>query len=290
MKKLLIIFAVILLISCAAPVEMINKPVSFQSKDGLTVYGYVSKPAGSGKFPAVILIHGGSPPGAQNYTRWEKYAEELNKKGFATLALDYRGSSGYGKSFEDKAELGGKETDDVIAAIDFIEKEDFVDKDRIALVGESHGAFMALLAAEKDKRVKAVVDLYGFPDAISQFTYFTQSIAEGGYHDTPEKRALLEKILAERGLPAENKAAYESFSPAAHVKDLESPVLILHGMKDKSVLPSQSIEFEKLLKENNKESEMRLYDTLGHEFITNDTAEAADAMATTADFLERKLK
>ena len=286
--RLVLIISLLFVLGCVndIPKEGI---VSYKSSDGLEVYGILSKPAGNGPFPAVILVHGGTPTGNLNASRWGKYVERLLEEGYVTFALDYRGSSGYSEEYKTKAELGGKEIGDVVYGFNYLKDLPYVDYTSIGIIGESHGGYMALMAAPK-LNFKAIVDFYGFTEAGSFFSYVEESINNKGYHDDPEKAELLANYKAKLGSPKYNPEPYAALSPINYVNEINASILIIHGAKDESVLVEQSYKLKAALAKAGKEFELVIYEDAGHEFIFNNSLDAQDALENVVEFLNRNLK
>ena len=130
-----------------------TRPVSFPSRDGLQLHGYLTLPVGAApsKLPLVLLVHGG--PWARD--RWSagntnrSMQQFLANRGYAVLQVNYRGSTGYGKAFLEKAigEFAGKMHDDLIDGVDWAVKAGLADPARVAIYGASYGGYAAMVGA-----------------------------------------------------------------------------------------------------------------------------------------------
>lgn len=257
--------------------------VKFKGKDGKDVYGYLLKPKGEEKNPAIILLHGGvsSKEATCRIGVTGKHVQLFNKEGYVTLAVHYR-----------KSEFGGKEIDDVTAGLDYLKTLDFVDSDRIGLFGSSHGAYMSLLtSARVGNQVKAVVDNFGFTDLITQ--YDNVAVKRVTCHpDEVIKRHIKTADKYFGGRPGErNQHIYEERSPLHNVDTMTAPILIIHGKNDCSVpIENQVYAFRDELQKAGKIYEIKIYEDSPHGFIYKNTPEAKDALKVTLTFLDKHLK
>jgi dipeptidyl aminopeptidase/acylaminoacyl peptidase len=132
------------------------KPVWYESFDGLKIYSWYL-PAGSGKapHPAVVWPHGG--PWWQTYDMWGAYLQSISQSGFAVLAPNFRGSTGYGAEFRnmDLSDPGGGDLEDVVTGAKWLAKQRNIDKSKIAIMGGSYGGFLTLIALTKKPEVFA---------------------------------------------------------------------------------------------------------------------------------------
>ncbi|MFQ5638453.1 MAG: alpha/beta fold hydrolase, partial [bacterium] len=118
--------------------------VSYQSTDNLSIPAYLFEPLKAGKYPAILWVHGGQH-GTLSSRSLPRIIEWV-QSGYVIFAPDYRGSSGYSEAFYHKADYGGKEIDDLVAAVDFLETLPPVIKKQIGVIGASHGGYNSLMA------------------------------------------------------------------------------------------------------------------------------------------------
>jgi len=120
------------------------EPVSFKAKDGLTVHGYLTTPAGipAKNLPMILNVHGG--PWARDKWGFDTEAQWLANRGYAVLQVNYRGSTGYGKTFLNAAnrEWAGKMHQDLIDGVDWVVKKGIADPKRVAIFGGSYGGYI----------------------------------------------------------------------------------------------------------------------------------------------------
>src|SRR5690606_4347243 len=123
-----------------------SRPVSFQSRDGLTLHGVYTAPAGDGPKPLVVLPHGG-PHGPYDTWGYASDVQFLASRGYAVLQVNYRGSGGRGRAFMERGygEWGGKMQDDIADGVRWAIDEGLVDADRICTYGASYGGYAAMM-------------------------------------------------------------------------------------------------------------------------------------------------
>lgn len=243
-----------------APAEIQSSPhvsfeeVTYTSSDGLEIHGFLYRPkaADDGKVPAVVYPHGG-PTDA--YTDcWDPHAQYFVDKGYAWFAINFRGSTGYGRDFEraNHGVWGVDDTKDCLAAYDYLATLDWIDPGRIAIFGASYGSYMALcsLTFDPEHRFRCGVAKYG-----------DSNIATSWAHGDRGGREDLERMM---GSPAQARQAYEAGSPIHRVSDLARPIFIAHGEKDERVHPDQSARLVEELRRHDKTFEYVTYPTEAH--------------------------
>ena len=231
--------------------------VSFRSADGLEIEALLFRPsAGARPAPAVVYPHGG--PTDLYGDDWDGHAQYFVDKGYAWLALNFRGSIGRGKTFERQNfdDWGGGDMRDCLAAADFLRTLDWVDGERLAIFGASYGSYMSLCAAVEDAgaRFRCAVCKYGDCDLL---TTWSQGDRDGVLYCG-------ENML---GYPAANRDVYLRGSPILRIDRLAVPLLIAHGELDARVHPKQSEELVAELKRLGKTFEYVTYPTEGHGFL-----------------------
>jgi dipeptidyl aminopeptidase/acylaminoacyl peptidase len=232
--------------------------VSFASFDGVEIPGFLMRPRGASAdspVPAVVYPHGG--PTDAYADEWDGHAQYFVDRGYAWLAVNFRGSTGYGRDFErmNHGVWGVDDTKDCLAAADFLRTLDWVDGDRLGIYGGSYGSYMALLAVTDDPehRFRCAVPKYGDVD-------ITTSWAQGDREGVQD----LERMM---GTPAQARDAYIAGSAYHRLENVEVPLLIAHGERDERVSPKQSEQLVERLKELGKTFEYVTYPTEAHGFL-----------------------
>jgi dipeptidyl aminopeptidase/acylaminoacyl peptidase len=231
-------------------------PVEFKSRDGLSINGYLTLPAGApGKnLPAVVLVHGG--PWLRDYGRLGAMPQFLANRGYAVLQVNYRGSNGYGRAHlrAGIGELGGKMQDDIDDGVKWLIAQGIADPARIALMGGSYGGFATFVGMTRTPTQFAagvanvgITDLPAFIDLVPAYWDRSRWHRYLGPSDTTEGRAALWQR-----------------SPLAHVHRLERPMLITHGANDVRVRRDQSERFYGAARALGKPVEFHLFENEGH--------------------------
>jgi dipeptidyl aminopeptidase/acylaminoacyl peptidase len=240
----------------AAP-HVAPQEVRFASTDGLEIGALLYRPrAGDRLAPAVVYPHGG--PKEFSGDEWDGVAQYFVDKGYAWLALNYRGSTGRGKSFEhlNDFDWGGGDMRDCLAAADYLRTVDWVDGDRLAIFGPSYGSYMALCSAVEDagERFRCAVCKYGDCDLVTTW-------AQGDWDGV---RYCGENML---GHPGENRDVYLRGSPVHRLDRLAVPLLVATGELDERVSPQQSAQLVTELRRLGKTFEYVTYPTEAHGFL-----------------------
>ncbi|MEX2134402.1 MAG: S9 family peptidase [Acidimicrobiia bacterium] len=228
--------------------------VTYTSIDGMEIHGFLFKPdrARDERVPAVVYPHGG--PTSAYEDSWDGHAQYFVDKGYSWFAINFRGSTGYGREFErsNHGVWGVKDTEDCLAAADYLASLDWIDGERLAIFGASYGSYLALssLATDPEHRYACGVAKYGDSDITSSWA---QSDRTG--------REDLERMM---GTPSQSRATYRAGSPLASVGNIERPILIAHGEKDARVPPDQSSQLVTELRRLGKTFEYITYPTEGH--------------------------
>ncbi len=231
-------------------------PVEYKARDGLTINGYLTLPAGApGKnLPTVVFVHGG--PWLRDIGTLSTTAQFLANRGYAVLQLNYRGSSGYGRAFlrAGIGELGGKMQDDVDDGVKWLIAQGIADPAKIALMGSSYGGFATFVGMTRTP------------------TQFAAGVASVGITDLPAfidlvppywDRSRWHRFLGPSNT-VEGRAALWQRSPLAHVQNLERPMLITAGANDVRVRKDQSERFFGAARALGKPVEFHLFENEGH--------------------------
>jgi dipeptidyl aminopeptidase/acylaminoacyl peptidase len=232
-----------------------GEELTFRSFDGLEIPAFLFRPRGASaqaRAGAVVYPHGG--PTMAYADEWDGHAQFFVDKGYAWLAINYRGSTGYGRDFErlNHGVWGVDDTKDCLAAADFLRTLDFVDGDRLAIFGASYGSYLALLSVTDDPehRFRCAVTKYGDCDIVTSWAQGDR----GGVQD-------LERMM---GSPATAREAYRAGSPVHRLENVRVPLLVAHGLRDERVSPRQSEELVAELRRLGKTFEYVAYPTEAH--------------------------
>jgi len=230
--------------------------VSFRSFDGLYVHGFLFKPPNfdpSAKYPTLVQVHGGGHNLIMNgFNAVEQF---LAQRGYVVLAINYRGSSGYGRPFQDLAieDWGGKQALDAAAAGDFLKQQPY-SNGKVGIYGGSYGGITTLAAiTQSPDTFDAAVPMRGIYDFAAAWeeadrigTIFTQR--------------------GHRGTPKENPAAYQRSSSLSRVDRIKTPLLVMHGGRDVRAPARQHVLLVQALKQHGKQFEEQVYADEAHGF------------------------
>lgn len=261
------------------PPEAMVEPelIRFVSFDGLSIPAFVYRPKRikqEMKVPVVINIHGG--PEAQYQPTYQPVTQYLVHNGYAVIAPNVRGSSGYGKSYMalDDVEKRLDSVKDIVALHDHIAGMSDMDAAKIALFGGSYGGFMVLACMAFHPRLwVAGVDIVG----IVNFITFLENTAA-------YRRALRE---AEYGSLENNKELLKRISPIHSIERIEAPLLLIHGANDPRVPLSEAEQVVARLKEVGRHVELLVYPDEGHGIVK--LQNKLDAYPKAVEFLDKSL-
>ena len=203
--------------------------------------------------PAIVYVHGG--PDTQQTTSFDPFLHVLAEAGFAVIAPNYRGSTGYGQAFQDlnKKDWGGGDLKDLEAAVRHFGDRGDIDPNRVGVTGGSYGGYLTLMALTKRPDVwSAGVELYGMSDLVIDYTLTDKS--EMDWYET------------QMGNPRTDAALFRERSPLTYLADLKAPLLIFQGANDTEVPRFESDLLVAALKAKQKDYEYIVYDDEGHGF------------------------
>jgi dipeptidyl aminopeptidase/acylaminoacyl peptidase len=223
-----------------ASIPRICEEVTFKSVDGMKIYGYLYRPKGAGPFPAIVRVHGGVH--GQARLRNQDYFMD---NGYIVLDVDYRGSEGHGKDYKNKLAMGDKEIDDVIAGGKYLQALPYVQKDKLAITGDSRGAYITYSVLARSNPFKVAAAVSGFTDLVKQYEY-EEEIAP----NFMGMRALM------KGSPYTNEDKFRELSALTFAGKINVPILILHGNNDRLVLPEHSWKMDEELMKHQKEHDI----------------------------------
>jgi dipeptidyl aminopeptidase/acylaminoacyl peptidase len=255
--------------------------VVITARDGIQVEATLRRPStatgkrGGRRVPTVIYPHGG--PTSQAFRGFVPFKQLLVAEGMAMLDVDFRGSTGYGRAFRlaNHDEWGHADVNDLIDAGHWVTAQPWSDG-RLAIYGGSYGGYMVLCAlVEEPSMWAAGVDLYG-----------DSEIAESYRHGDRPGRLDLHKMMGSPDDPART-VGFRRGSPVYRAERIEAPLLILHGRKDKRVVPLMTERMVEALEIEGKAFEVHWYDDEGHGWERRENRR--DAYARTLAFLKTRL-
>jgi dipeptidyl aminopeptidase/acylaminoacyl peptidase len=245
-----------------------SRVVRYRSNDGLEIPGIPYKPLDASPeepAPALVWVHGG--PGGQSRTGYSATIQHLVNHGYAVLAANNRGSSGYGKTFfhMDDRRHGDVDLKDIVAARGYLESLDWVDDGRIGIIGGSYGGYMVMAAlAFHPQAFEAGINIFG----VTNWVRTLKSIP-------PWWESFKEALYDEMGDPANDEARHRKISPLFHAEHIEKPVLVVQGANDPRVLQVESDEMVAAVKANDVPVEYVLFPDEGHGFEKRENRIAA---------------
>jgi dipeptidyl aminopeptidase/acylaminoacyl peptidase len=237
-----------------APME----PFTFTSRDGLTIHGYATFPPEAERtgLPMVLNVHGG--PWARDAWGYDAEAQWLANRGYLSVQVNFRGSTGYGKAFVNAGdrEWGGRMQDDLVDAVAFAVGQGWADPARVAIYGGSYGGYAALAGATFTPDLfRCAVDIVG----PSNLKTLIETIP-------PYWAPMLAQFHRRVGDPAVDAEFLWSRSPLSRVSSIRIPLLIAQGANDPRVKQAESEQIVAALREAGIDHEYLLFPDEGHGF------------------------
>ena len=257
----------------------LTKPekIAYSSLDGRSIHAYLYSPtpqAPGARYPAVLHIHGG--PTSQFYDALDPLAQFLARRGYAVLLPNIRGSSGYGKAFEDlnNGDWGHGDLNDAIAGADWLRAQDWIDGAHIGITGTSYGGCLSMSAVcNAPGQFQAAAPHAGYADWV--------------YVMSEQERRHLQLMRYEFGEFPENIAVYRHCSPIYNLPQAQTPTLVLHG---EGQLPrsDDSRRFVEAMRREYKTVEYKVY--RDECYYVRTRANLKQMYLDMADFFDRYLK
>jgi dipeptidyl aminopeptidase/acylaminoacyl peptidase len=229
--------------------------VSFKSKDGTTVHGYMYKPLDyvpGKKYPTILRPHGG--PVWAYYAEFQDLAQLLAANGYVVLFPNPRGSSGYGQDFCKAifADWGNKDYQDDVAMVDYAIAQGIADPDKLGVGGWSYGGISTDFIIGHTNRFKAAISGAGAAEFTSMWG-----------HDQ-----YVRDYVAELGLPWEHREVWDRVAPFWHVHDIHTPTMFVGGNIDWNVPVLGGEQMYESLKALGRDTLLVVYPDEYHEFKT----------------------
>ncbi|AFY76903.1 dipeptidyl aminopeptidase/acylaminoacyl peptidase [Pleurocapsa sp. PCC 7327] len=233
------------------------QPISYQARDGLTIYGYLTLPiAGKAPYPAVLLVHGG--PWARDTWGYDPQVQWLANRGYAVLQVNFRGSTGYGKAFLNAGnrQWAAAMHDDLIDGVNWLVEQGIADRDRIAIMGGSYGGYATLVGLTFTPEVFACgVDIVGPSNIITLLQSFP-----------PYWKPMTAMFEHRVGNLETEEGFLKSRSPLFFVDKIQKPLLIAQGANDPRVKQAESEQIVEAMRQASKPVKYVLYTDEGHGF------------------------
>lgn len=265
------------------PPANIKNPTAMGAKNPVKFWSYIFIPKNidlTKKYPLLVLPHGGVHA---DFTTYHTHIiREMMAQGYIVVAPEYRGSTGYGRGFYEKIDYGGLENDDCDASRQYmIDNYDFVDKDRVGMIGWSHGGMITLFNIfDHPDNYKCAFAGVPVSDLIARMGYSTED-----YHEEFSADYHLGKTVHE------DVNLYRQRSPAWNAAKLQTPLLIHTNTNDDDVYSLEVEHLIQALKAEGKKFEYEIFKEMpgGHSFDRIDTKVAKEIRVKIYKFLAQYL-
>jgi dipeptidyl aminopeptidase/acylaminoacyl peptidase len=256
------------------------KPISYQSRDGLTIHGYLTLPVGlkAEKLPVVINPHGG--PWARDSWGFNPEVQYLANNGYAVLQMNFRGSTGYGKKFFEASfkQWGRTMQNDITDGVQWLIDQGIADPKRIAIYGASYGGYATLAGLTLTPDLYAAgVDYVG----VSNMFTFMNTIP-------PYWKPQLDMMYEMVGNPKTDSLMLAEVSPVFQVDKIKAPLFVAQGANDPRVNKAESDQMVEALKKRGIQVEYMVKDNEGHGFYNQENQ--FDFYRAMLAFLDKNLK
>ena len=256
--------------------------VRYKSFDGLeipAIYYQPKEATATNKVPGLVWVHGG--PGGQSRLNYFALVQYLVNHGYAILAVNNRGSSGYGKEFNhlDDKNHGEKDLQDCVSGKDFLASTGVVDMDRVGIIGGSYGGYMVMAAlAFEPEAFDVGVNIFG----VTNWIRTLRSIP-------PYWESFRTALYDELGDPnSQDSVRLYKISPLFHAENVINPLMVLQGANDVRVLQAESDEIVEGVKNNGVPVEYVVFDDEGHGFRKKENE--IEGYGKILEFLDEYLK
>lgn len=234
-----------------------QRVISWQSTEGFTIEGVLTLPPDhveGQRHPLAVHIHGGPHARTVNRLQQGHSFQVLAARGYAVFSPNFRGSSSYGHAFAvaNRRDIGGGDWRDIMTGVDYVIALSVADGDRMGIFGGSYGGYMTNWAIGQTNRFKAAVSMFGMFSlltswSLSEIPGWERGYLGAHYWEDPE--------------------IYTQCAPSTYLKNINTPVLILHGDVDTNTHPANSLEMWQALRFMGKTVEHVHYPREGHGFV-----------------------
>lgn len=244
------------------PQEMATmNPVEYKSRDGLTIYGYLTLPKGytmetAKKLPVIVNPHGG--PWYRDQWGFNPEVQFLANRGYAVFQMNFRGSTGYGKKFWEASfkQWGKAMQDDITDGVNWLIEKGIADKDRIAIYGASYGGYATLAG------ITGTPDLYAAAvDYVGVANMFTFMKTIPPYWE-PQLQMFYEMV----GDPVRDSLMLREVSPVLNADKIKTPLFVAQGANDPRVNINESNQMVEALRNRGITVEYMVKEDEGHGF------------------------
>ena len=255
--------------------------VRYRSFDGREIPALLYRPhtaSSASPMPALIWLHG-SILGGQSRLSYDGYIQYFVHRGYTVLAINYRGSDGYGKAFRglDDGRPGQGETRDSVAALDYLKTLPWVDTSSVGILGVSYGGYLSLATmALYPGRFAVGINLWGPVDLLEAF------------RNMPMWWRVRERMYAECGDPERDAETLVATSPLRHAARIDRPILNIQGGNDPRGMQAQNDELVERLRNAGRVIEYAVIQDQGHG--ASSITGQSDVIRRVEDFLERYLR
>ncbi len=234
------------------------QPIQYQSRDGLTLHGYLTLPKGvePKNLPVVVNPHGG--PWARDHWGFNPEVQFLVNRGMAVLQMNFRGSTGYGKTFWQAGfkQWGRKMQDDITDGVQWLIQQGLADPKRVGIYGSSYGGYATLAG------VTFTPDLYTCGvDYVGPSNLFTLLASFPPYWGLE-----LQKFYEMVGDPVKDRELLTAVSPLFHADRIKAPLFVAQGAHDPRVKRAESDQIVAALKKRGIDVLYMVKDNEGHGF------------------------
>ena len=256
--------------------------VRYKSFDGLEIPAIYYKPhqaSAETPVPALVWVHGG--PGGHSRQNFSSFIQYLVNHGYAILAVNNRGSSGYGKTFYQMDDLnhGDKDLKDCVEGKNWLAQQPEIDGEKIGIIGGSYGGYMTMAALTyTPEEFDVGVNLFG----VTNWIRTLKSIP-------PWWESFKDALYKELGDPySADSVRLKQISPLFHTSKVTKPLIVLQGSQDPRVLQAESDEIVAGVRQNGVPVEYVLFEDEGHGFVKKENQ--IKAYSKILEFLDEYLK
>ena len=258
------------------------KVIRYKSFDGVdipAIYYLPHQASKDHKVPAMVWVHGG--PGGQSRQGFSSFIQYMVNHGYAVLAVNNRGSSGYGKTFYQMDDLnhGEKDLQDCVEGKNWLASQPEIDGDKIGIIGGSYGGYMTMAALTyAPEEFDVGVNLFG----VTNWIRTLKSIP-------PYWESMRKSLYLELGDPfTADSVRLKRISPLFHTDKVTKPLIVLQGSQDPRVLQVESDEIVAGVRKNGVPVEYVLFEDEGHGFVKKENQ--IEAYSRVVQFLDKYLK